>query len=32
MKKVTIVVPCHNESVALPAFYIELDEVKAELK
>ncbi len=32
MKKVTIVVPCHNESVALPAFYREVDEVTAELK
>lgn len=31
MKKVTIVVPCHNESEALPAFYKEVDEMTAEL-
>lgn len=31
MKKVTIVVPCHNESAALPAFYKEVDEVTAGL-
>lgn len=32
MKKITIVVPCHNESAVLPAFYKEVDEVTAGLK